>query len=175
MRIVRAAGLAAPDVVTLALRRNGVEYSSNAQNHGRWLRINDLNGDYADRNWPNAPDAHVYRKEARSFWDSTPAVPATPDELWSGWSKQNQHALNDWTDVITFSKRWQEIAAAHFTGTTPGNVQAGTWNKTAFTDAEIATLSEVADFDQLARWFALMTVLQNTEPNVANGGDDDYA
>jgi hypothetical protein len=177
MRLVRAAGLAAPDVNTVEVRRNAVEYNSPGSNNDRWLRIDDINGDYADRNWPNAVDAQVYRKERGtvSYWNSTPAAPANPDDRWGGWSKQNQHALNDWSDVMQFSKHWQEVAAAHFTGAEAGNVAAGTWDKTPFTDAEIATLSEVADFDQLARWFALMTVLQNSEPNVSNGGDDDYA
>lgn len=178
MRLQRAAGLPAADVTPVELRRNGVEYttgSTNAEDYGRWVRVEDINTDYVDHHWPNAVDGQVYRKEASSYWSSAANAPTNPDTLWSGWSKQNHRSLNDWSDVINFSRLWQQTAASHFTGATAGNVQSGNWNGVAFSDAEIATLSTVVDFDHMARWFAVMAIIQNTEPNVANGSDDDYA
>ncbi|WP_414660009.1 lamin tail domain-containing protein [Horticoccus sp. 23ND18S-11] len=177
-RIQRAVGLVAADVAPLEVRRNGVEYAvttSATADHGQLVRVEEINGDYLDHHFPLATSAQIYRKVAVSGWAHTAAAPANPDLTWSGWSKQNNSALNDWSDVMNFSKVWQDTAASHFTGATAGNVAAGTWNGVPFTDAEVATLSNVADLDYLARWLAVMTIMPNGEENLSTGEDDDYA
>ena len=178
MRSLQAAGLAGGDATPVELRLNGVERTVTTANgdYGRWARIEDIGGDYVDRHWPAALGGQVYRAESMSaFWPSTGAAPANPETTWNGWAKQNAHGINDWSDVINFSTVWQNTAASHFTGATAGNVQSGTWNNVAFSDAEVATLETVADLDHMARWMAVMTIIQDSEPCVANGGADDYA
>jgi hypothetical protein len=76
---------------------------------------------------------------------------------------------------MTFTKVWQDTAAAHFPGAPAGNVANGTWDGTPFTDAEVATLATVADLDTLARWLAVMIIMPNGEENLSTGEDDDYA
>src|SRR4030095_2574629 len=51
----------------------------------------------------------------------------------------------------------------------------GNWNSTPFTAAELASVANVSDLDQWARWFAVMTILQDYETNISNGVDDDYS
>ena len=178
MRALQAAGLAAGDSVPVELRRNGVESvtgSGTNPDYGMWVRIEAINGDYVDNHFPGAPDVQLYRKNAGStMWSSNFTPPAHPDGTYSGWSKQNQSGRNDWSDLVNFSTVWQTVAAPYFPGSTPGNIRSGTWNQQAFSDAEVAQLETVADLDQMARWLAVMTILNNTEHNISNGFDNDY-
>lgn len=178
-RIQRAAGLVAADAAAIEVRRNGVEYSvttSATADHGQLVRVEEINGDYVDNHFPLAVDGQIYRKTSITGWAySSATAPANPDLTWSGWSKQNNSAVNDWSDVMNFSKVWMETAASHFTGASSTNVTNGTWNGVAFSDAEVATLSNVADLDYMARWLAVMTIMPNAEENLSTGEDDDYA
>ena len=179
MRCVQLAGLAGSDATPIEVRRNGVEYTvtGTGADFGKLVRVEELNGDYIDNHWPDAPSGNLYRAETMNGtqWVSTGAAPATPNALWNGWSKENGSGENDWTDIINFSTVWQNTAASHFTGATAGNVAAGTWNNVAFSDAEVATLSTVCDFDQMARFLAVFAILQNTEQDITSGYTDDYA
>ncbi len=181
-RAQRAAGLLASDATPVEVRRNGIEYSvtastatSNTADHGQLVRVEEINGDYLDNHFPLAASAQIYRKTVITSWAFTTPAPANPDLLWSGWSKQSDSAANNWTDAMNFSKTWQDTAAPYFTGGAAGNVAAGNWNGTPFTDADVAALSAVADLDQMARWLAVMTVMANNEPSLSTGEDDDYA
>ncbi len=177
-RIQRAAGLVTADATPIEVRRNGVEYTvttSATADHGQLVRIEEINGDYLDNHFPLATAAQIYRKLTVSGWSSTGTTPINPDLTWSGWSKQNNAAANDWADVMNFSKVWQDTGAAHFNSTIAGNLAAGAWDGTPFTDAEVATLSHIVDLDYLARWLAVMTIMPNAEENLSTGEDDDYA
>jgi len=176
-RIQRAAGLIAADTTGIELRRQGIEStvsSGSAADFGQVVRVEEIDGDYVKHHWPEAVAGQIYRKTAVTSWASTGSAPATPDALWNGWSKQSRHALNDWSDVMTFCSTWQSVAHSHFNGATAGNVAAGTWNNVAFSDTEIATLETVVDLDYFARWLAVMTLMPNNEPNLSTGEDDDY-
>ena len=178
MRAIQAAGLVAGDAVPVELRRNGVESvtgSGTNPDYGMWVRIEAINGDYADRHYPDAVGTQLYRKNAGTTqWSSNFTAPAHPDGTYSGWSKQNVSGANDWSDVANFSTVWQSVSAPHFPDASPGDVKSGTWDGTPFTDQEVATLSTVADLDQIVRWLAVMTILNNTEHNISNGSDNDY-
>lgn len=178
-RALRAAGIVAADAAAIEVRRNGVKYTSAAgatADHGQLVRVEEINGDYLDNHFPLAVDAQIYRKVTITGWANTPATaPANPDLTWSGWSKQNNSAANDWSDVMNFSKVWTETAFSHFTNASATSVANGTWNGVPFTDAETATLATVADLDYLARYLAAMTILPNAEENLSTGEDDDYA
>lgn len=178
-RIQQAAGLVAADAIPVEVRRQGIEYTvstGSTADYGRLLRVEEINGDYVDNHFPEAVSAQVYRKTSTSSWSyANTTAPSNPDTTWSGWSKQNKSGANDWSDVMNFSKVWQQVAASHFTGASTGNIATGTWNGVAFTDTEVATLSTVADLDYMARWLAVMTIIANNEPNLSTGEDDDYA
>ena len=178
-RALRAVGIVAADAAAIEVRRNGVEYTvstGSTADYGRLVRVEEINGDYLDNHFPSAVDAQIYRKVAITGWAYSPTTaPTNPDTTWSGWSKQNNSAANNWSDVMNFSKVWSEVASSHFTGATPTSVANGTWNGVPFTDAETATLSTVADLDYLARYLAVMTILPNAEENLSTGEDDDYA
>lgn len=182
MRLIQASGLVGGDAVPVELRRNGTEYVTGTTNsgstfpdYGMWVRIEQIDGNYADRHFPTAADVQLYRKnEGSTMWSSNFPAPTTPDGVYSGWSKQSQSSRNDWSDVMNFSSVWQSVSAPHFSNASPGNLASGTWNHTAFSDEEVATLSAVADLPQIARWLAVMTIMANEEHNISNGWDNDY-
>lgn len=177
-KIQRAAGLVAADASAIEVRRQGIEYavtSGSTADYGKLARIEDINGDYVDNHWPDADDGQVYRKVSVTSWAYSGSAPATPDEEWSGWSKQNNKSANDWSDVMNFIKTYQDLCAPHFDGETAGDAASGTWDGTGFSDEEMATLAGLTDLDYLARWFAVMTIMPNNEPNISTGEDDDYA
>ncbi len=177
-RAMRAAGIIAADAAAIEVRRNGVEYAvttGSTADYGQLVRVEEINGDYLDNHFPLAVDAQIYRKVSVTGWAYSATAPTNPDLTYSGWSKQNNSAANDWSDVMNFSKVWMATAASHFTGGTTTSVSNGTWTGAAFTDAETTTLSTVADLDYLARFLAVMTIMPNAEENLSTGEDDDYA
>lgn len=179
-RAFQAAGVRVEDAVPVELRRNGVEYTSSSggtADFGKWVRVEDIGGDFVDNHWPEANSGNAYRKtRPDEFWRATQPAPTNPNALLDGWSKQNNSSANDWSDLRGFFQTWQTVAAPHFTGENVNDVRENsTWNGTAFSQADVATLSTVSDLDQWARWFAVMTILQDFETNISNGQDDDYA
>jgi VCBS repeat-containing protein len=190
LRLFQAAGLRAPDSIPVEVRRNGVHYttsSGSTPDYGLFVRVEDVGGEFVDNHWTleGENDGQAYNKRRPDqFWRSTQPAPANPDLALDGWSKQNARAANDWSDLRQFFQVWQNAAAPHFPGATPGNVAEsggnttstiGRWAGTAFTSAQMESLATVSDFTQWARWFAVMTILQDNETNISNGEDDDYA
>ena len=189
MRMFQLAGVRAPNSIPVKPRRNGVEYTTSTgstPDYGYWAREEDLGGDLIANHFPENKDGSLYKKgRPDRFWrNSGWTVPNTPDGTLDGWSKQNNSGANDWTDLTGFFATVQSAATAHFPGA-PANDTAqssgstlqgnGAWNSTAYTAGDIATLETVADLDQWARWFAVMTILEDFETNISNGEDDDYA
>ena len=179
MRAFQAAGLPAADAIPVELRRNGIEEttsSGSSPDFGKWVRMEDLNAQSVRSHWPTATGGNLYKKvRPETFWRSGEAPPSTPDGNIGGWTKQSNSGANDWSDLTTFFTKWQTNAAPHFAGEFPGDVASGSWNATGFTAAQIVDLETVADLDQWARWFAVMTILQSNETNISNGADDDYS
>jgi hypothetical protein len=117
-----------------------------------------------DAHWPEANSGNIYKKgRPDEFWRATEPAPNDPDALLDGWSKQNNSSANDWSDLRSFFQTWQNATAPPFTGETANDVDTGPGTGTVFTDNEITTLNTVADLDQWARWFALMTILEDNE------------
>ncbi len=189
-RCFQLAGVRGHDATSVFLRRNGVNSTTNSggtPDFGRWVRVEEVNGDMTDHHWPEAKGGNIYKKgrggSTDGFWRATQAAPATPDGTIDGWTKQNNSSANDWSDLRTFFQTWQAAAAPHFPNSAANNVSettgmaettVGKWDDSVFTPAEIASVSTVADLDQWARWFAVMTILQDIETNISNGQDDDY-
>ena len=187
-RMFQAAGLRASNTIPVELRRNGVESATSGgttPDFGKWVRVEDESGELVDEHWPEANGGNLYKKiRPDRYWRNTGwTVPANGNGTIDGWSKQNNTAANNWSDLTSFFARVQTVTAPHFPGA-PANDSAGSigqpmsgvgnWNGTAFTDPEITSLSAVADLDQWARWLAVMTILQDVETNISNGQDDDY-
>ena len=181
-RVLQACGLQVPDSIPVELRRNGLELANNSTSvsgtpdHGKWCRIEEFNGDFSNNHFPETTGGNLYKKgRPDEFWRTFGSVPSNPDGLLDGWSKQNNSAANNWTDLTSFFAVAQAVTAPYFTGAPAGDVNAGTWNNGAMSAAELTQLGTVADLDQWARWFAAMTILQDGETNISNGQDDDYA
>ena len=187
MRLLQESGVRAPDSIPVRPRRNGVEYTTangTTPDYGRWVREEDINGDFVSAHFPEAKGGGIYKKiRPDRYWRNVVAPPANADGSIDGWLKQNNSAANDWSDLTGFFATAQAVAAPHFSSGVANDVAAsggssttgpGTWNGTGFSAAEITTLETVADLNQWARWFAVMTILQDFETNISNGQDDDY-
>jgi VCBS repeat-containing protein len=187
MRLFQAAGLRAPDTIPVELRRNGTEQTTSTgstPDFGMWVRVEDLSGEMVDHHWPEADTGGIYKKGRNDYyWRATANPPNNPDGQLDGWLKQNNSAANDWSDLTNFFDVWMAASAPHFPGSDPEDVAGtngssstgnGNWAGTAFSAAQIASVDTVADLEQWARWFAVMTILQDNETNVSNGQDDDY-
>ncbi len=188
MRLFEAAGLRATDAIPVELRRNGVEETTatgSTPDYGKWVRVEDYNTDMVKKHWPTASSGNIYKKgRPDRYWRSAGwTVPSSADGVLDGWTKQNNGAANDWSDLTGFFGVVQTAAAPHFPGSPPGDVaestgaqlrDTGNWNGTAFSGSELALLGTVADLDQWARWLAVMTIIQDNETNISNGQDDDY-
>lgn len=191
-RAFQAAGVRASDSVPVELRRNGVKYTTSTgttPDYGKWARLEDEGTDLVNTHWPLADTGNLYKKvdnggSLNFYWRTGQPAPANPDALLDGWSKQNNSTANDWSDLTTFFQVWQTNAKPHFTTTSTTDVSGsnatrisgiGTWRGTAFSAAQITAIENVADLDQWARWFAVMTILQDLETKISNGVDDDYA
>jgi hypothetical protein len=187
-RLFQAAGLRASDTIPVEIRRNGLESATSSgttPDFGKWVRVEDESGELVDKHWPEASGGNLYKKRRPDrYWRNTGSVaPTNPITELDGWSKQNNSAANDWSDLTTFFARVQTVGRPHFPGAPPNDIAAstgsptfsnGNWNNTALTSAEITSLEGVADLDQWARWFAVMTIMQDFETNISNGQDDDY-
>lgn len=187
-RMFQAAGLRSSDTIPVELRRNGIESTTSSgttPDFGKWVRVEDESGELIDNHWPETSGGNLYKKRRPDrYWRNRGwVVPTNPAGELDGWSKQNNSAANDWTDLTAFFARVQTVTAPHFPGAqtndsagSTGNplMGNGSWNNTALTPAEITSFEAVADLDQWARWFAIMTILQDIETNISNGEDDDY-
>lgn len=188
MRLFQAAGLAASDTIPVELRRNGVEYttgSGSTPDYGMWARVEPEGREYVDNHWPVADDGNLYTKRSpERYWRSAGwTVPGNPDGLLDNWSKQNNGAANDWSDLTGFFTAMQSATAPHFPGSSPTDVSQsngsrlsgiGNWARTGLNGDQLEQVQTVADTDQWARFFAVMTIMQDYETNVSNGVDDDY-
>ncbi len=193
MRLFQAAGLHAPDTVPVAVRRNGVNYSTSSgstPDYGYWVRMEDIGGEFVKNHWVDGADTgNVYKKGRNDYyWRATEATPSNPATLLDGWSKQNNGSANDWSDLTNFFSVWMSASAPYFPASNPLDVAGSGGNSTsgignwdtavgggAFTTSQVNTLDTVADLDQWAKWLAVMTILQDNETNLSNGQDDDYA
>lgn len=166
MRLFQASGLRAPDTIQAEVRRNGVNYTTSGgstADFGYWVRMEDIGSEFINNHWPLTGGGGAYKKgRPDTFWPAGLSQPGDPDTNLEGWLKQNNSAANDWSDLIGFCDTWQTAASAHGDGS-------------PFTTGEMNTLETVADLDQWARWFAVMTIIQDNETNISNGQDDDYA
>ena len=188
MKCFHAAGLVASNAIPVELRRNGVEQTTgggNTPDFGLWVRVEDLGTEMVGKHWPLANSGGIYKKgRPDQYWRSLGTAPGTPAGTLDGWTKQNNSGANDWSDLTGFFALAQTVSAPHFPGSAAGNSAGagggtlsgtGNWNFTPYSDDEVELLGTRADTNQWARWFAMMTLLQDNETNISNGEDDDYA
>jgi VCBS repeat-containing protein len=187
MRLFQASGLRAPDTIPIDLRRNGVKYTTSTgstPDFGYWVRMEDIGSEFVGKHWPLTGTGGAYKKGRNDwYWRATQTPPTDPNGVLDGFTKQNNSAANDWTDLTGLFTVWQAAASPHFPGSAANDVAGsnggsldnpGNWNGTGFTQAEMDSIATVADLDQWARWFAVMTIIQDYETNISNGQDDDY-
>ncbi|MEZ5300417.1 MAG: lamin tail domain-containing protein [Verrucomicrobiales bacterium] len=154
MKFFTASNLAAPQTRSVAVRRNGVNRNTGAQeDYGLFVHVDPLNDEFLAEAFPGRDSGNIYKK-------------TRPDNSWAyragnvntyindGWNKQTNGSEWDWSDLDGFLNIWDDARN--------GNMN-------------LAEIEAIADIDQWMRWFGVMTLLNNGETNASNGTDDDYS
>ena len=169
LRLCQSAGLPAPDAKLIQLRLNGVNYANPNNNvgahYGSYAHIEPLNGDFAEKAFPEDSNGDLYRKISanpsrdRKRWGvhfDDQVVYNNPNwYLTDRWSKESNGAANDWSRFQEFIVTMNEAPS----------------ESKAYLDA----VSKQVNVDQWLRWFGLMNLINNRETNLSNGIDDDYS
>ncbi len=159
-RLMELAGLAREDATVVQVRLNGVNHATDNQNNrrfGHYIDLKPLGSDFVSEQYPADPDGNAYHKvRPDTKWapHGAAGTPTVASYLADGWSKQTNATINDWTDLHALLRAFTDVAAG--TGYYPA-------------------ISQLADVDEFARWFALCTILNHRETNISNGTDDDYS
>ena len=160
----RAAGLPAYESRAVAVRLNSVNHAApeNASvsrpfNHhfGLYVQNEPINNRYVREHYPLETGGNLYRMTGNGTgWDYFPGSnDLEADYRGSGWDKENNDALNDWSDLHSF---------------------IGVMS-TASGDNYLKQVRRVMDLESWLRNLAVSTILTNGENSIFTGRDDDYA
>ncbi len=151
-----AAGLTAPEVRLVQVRDNG----GNIRPH---IHVEAYGSEFVSNHFPEDRDGNLYRKRSantsRDFkrWGvHFERTAAYERERWfedDEWDKASNASEDDWSDLQAFVETMHQAEG----------------------DTYLDQVGQVIHLDQWLRWFAVMTLLNNTETNLGNGIDDDYA
>ena len=160
----RAAGLPAYESKAVAVRLNGVNHAApeNATiaqpfNHhfGMYVQNEPVNNHYIRHHYPLETGGNLYRMTGTGTgWDYFPGSNNLgADYHGSGWDKENNHSINDWSDLH------------HFIGVM----------STASGPDYLKQVERVMDLESWLRNLAVSTILTNSENSIFTGRNDDYA
>jgi VCBS repeat-containing protein len=154
MQFFQKSGIAAPDTIRVAMRRNGVDQTEQGvEGYGSLVHVQPLQEEFLDTHIPIDAGGNLYKK-------------VRPDVDWAyrngvltayaadGWGKQTNSSEDDWSDLDEWLRVMNQATGA-------GNY--------------IAQVEAVANLDQWLKWFAINTIIANGETNASNGADDDYS
>ena len=160
----RAAGLPAYESRAVAVRLNGVNHASpeNASvsrpfNHhfGFYVQNEPINNRYVREHYPLETGGNLYRMTGNGTgWDYFPeSDDLETDYRGSGWDKENNDSLNDWSDLHSFIGVMSTASGENY----------------------LKQIRRVMDLDSWLRNLAVSTILTNGENSIFTGRDDDYA
>ena len=158
----RAAGLPIYASKAVQVRLNGLNHAApeNARlahpfehHFGIYVHNQPIIGDYASEHYPLDPGGNLYRKTGTgTSWDHFPdSSDPGRDYRRAGWSKENNKAANDWSDL----HRFMQVMT-----TSPG---------------QLSQVESVMDLDSWLRTLAVSTILTNSEHSIFTGRNDKYA
>ena len=160
----RAAGLPAYESRAVAVRLNGVNHASpeNASvsrpfNHhfGLYVQNEPINNRYVREHYPLETGGNLYRMTGNGTgWDYFPGSnDLEADYRGSGWDKENNDSLNDWSDLHSFIGVMSTATGENY----------------------LKQIRRVMDVESWLRNLAVSTILTNGENSIFTGRDDDYA
>ncbi|MGB0384091.1 MAG: lamin tail domain-containing protein [Ardenticatenaceae bacterium] len=152
----RRAEIASAVAYPLQLRINNQDpTNAGLPNFGHYNYLQVIDGDFASDQYPQLEDAAIYRgdrgptpeQDGDLGWEGN-----DPNAYRDGYFKKTNEEEDDWSDLIALVDALNNAPEA-----------------TYFND-----VSQVADLEQWARFFAMDTLLGNREGSLGNGAGDDY-
>jgi hypothetical protein len=176
--LFRKAGLAGPESRAVQVRWNAANaINAGTPSYGFYVANEVQNSDFAAHHFPLDSSGNIYRSARYDFTvptntmsegDLTYKAPnvgttgQTPaDPYRTVWFKHTNSSEDDWTDLITLT---QTLAKGH---------SAADFSTTYDADYQSAVEAKV-DVDEWMRFFAVQTIVDNTETNISNGYGDDF-
>ncbi|MHC4371071.1 MAG: CotH kinase family protein, partial [Planctomycetota bacterium] len=153
--LFKMSGLAQPDVTAVQVRLNGENLAvSGREMYGSYAHVEVMDSDFADKHFPDDGAGNVYK----CMRDLGPADFQYRGENYNSYRnsylKRTNTAEDDFSDIV-------ELCYV-FSNNTPDHKYVDEVNR-------------VIDADQWLRYFAINTILDNSETSLANGIGDDYA
>jgi hypothetical protein len=137
-----------------------VQFLENGQNHahsrggqfGHYAEVEALDNSFVARQFPADSNGNLYRPSGDGNLEYL-GEDSSPYQAPGFYRKGTNEEVNDWSDLIELTRRIEQSSDAQF----------------------VASLDSVADIDRWVSYFAVDTLLANTETSFANGGAGDYA
>jgi hypothetical protein len=168
------AGIAPQSAAIVRLRLNGADRAATgALQYGRYVRIEPMNGEWAERHFPEDPDGNIYRLDDH---EPNPAG-VIPGDLGSGefrfegtnpsayadtFLKDTNKDADNWSDLIEFSR----VVSAPATGGTVAQPAIAN-------DAYVAAVGSRLNLDQFYTFIATDALIGNQEGGLQSGRCDD--
>ena len=176
--LFRQAGLAGPESRPVQVRWNAANaINAGPPSFGFYVGNEVQNGDFANHHFPLDSSGNIYRSQRYDFTvpantmsegDLTYKAPTgaqlPPDPYRTVWFKHTNSSEDNWTDLINLT---QVLAK----GTSDAS-----FNTTYTPDNQTYqnAVQAVVDVDEWMRFFAVQTIVDNTETNISNGYGDDF-
>ena len=151
--LFRSAGVPAAAARPVRFLENGQNLASSGPGQfGHYAELEVLDGAFASRQFPSDSNGNLYRPSGNGnleYLGSDPTAYQQP----GFYRKATNEEANDWSDLIELTRRLEQSSDEQF----------------------VASLDRFADIDRWISYFAVDTLLANTETSFANGGAGDYA
>ncbi len=149
----RLAGVPASSARPVRLLENGGDNTnSESGQFGRYVQLEALDDVFVARQFPDDDGGNLYRPSGNGNLDYLGEEPAAYQQP-GFYRKATNVERNDWSDLIALTQRLAESPDSRY----------------------VAELGELADLDRWISYFAVDTLLANSETSFANGGAGDYA
>ena len=151
--LFRLSGVPQPDVSAVQVRVNGRNLAEPQQRmYGSYVHLEALDSDFAKNHFPDNAGGNAY-KCMRDFGPADLQYRGTnPDDYRNSYFKETNEAQDDWSDLMDLCLVLSE---------TPDDIY-------------VEQVRRVLDPEEWLRFFAINTLLDNSETSLANGYGDDY-
>jgi hypothetical protein len=152
--LFRMSGLPQPEVTAVQVRVNGENLAvSGREMYGSYAHVEVIDSDFSDNHFPDNSAGNAYK----CMRDMGPADfgyrGPDPDSYRNSYFKRTNTAEDDWSDLIELCYVMSD--------TTPDDIY-------------VEEVKRVVNVEQWLRFFAINTLLDNSETSLNNGYGDDY-
>ena len=174
--LYRKAGLAGPESRAVQVRWNAVNALTAVPgtSFGFYVANEVQNSDFSAHHYPLDSSGNIYRAarydftvptntmaEADLTYKAPTGTQTAADPYRTVWFKHTNSSEDDWSDLITLT---QTLGKGH---------SAADFSTTYDADYQTAVEAKV-DVEQWMRFFAVQTIVDNSETNISNGYGDDF-